>query len=905
MAIVSMDLSVLTGYTGYTNMLLQASKASRAAAASGTSTSATKVDITTPWDSSNASGDSNKLVDALRTEKFVNESDSSFDKEGVPDDYKKLFALYKALSTLQTLANKASDKETASGVLTGLDRRFQTGFAEVMKYASGLSLDTLSLITGPKKKNAETDAAVARVNYGFQTRTLVKGDVQAPIAWLSDAANSTEFNITVKAGSTTKNVLVNIAQMDPQLPRNLGNVINFINDKLKAAGVNTRLQRVELPQPEVKDGETAPPKQYALKVNGNGFEQLTFSATGGTPALYLANQGADGAELRKLSVTPTGQQTVFRAEMGGEDEELKVKTTAQDAQGNSYVLGTTDADQGTQFNQAAQDVMLKKYDSAGNLLWTKLLGATDKVDGLALAVDSTGAAVVAGQITGQLTSTPSLGRSDSFVVKIKANGEEAFIRQLGSSLEDGATALAIGDDDAIYVGGNVKGRMAGAAASNGGVDGYIVKYDDDGKRLYTRQFGTAADEKLSGLAIADDGNLVVATNEAGQAVVRKFSAVDATSAEMWSQTLGSLGSAGSIGGLAVDGTSVYVAGATANSSFGSGATLAGAYSGAQDGFVLKLTDGGSSVTQGFVSFLGSGAADRINGIAVENGRVFVAGDTKGQLPGATQTHPDAANAFTAEIDSSGAVQWTRQFGVTGGEGFGRGIAVDLEGASVLDALGLPKGTLSAPMARTITAQTTARAGDWFEVQIGDFTARKITIEAGETMTTLARKINRVLGLEGKASVARSSAGEKVRIEPRDGTTITLKSGTGQFDALQGLGLTPGKIMKPLAPGETPVLADGEIPTYALGLKASYSLASTDAAVTTKSALESAMAEIRKAYRELTMDPETKKLMAENAAKETKGKTGGTVPAYLTAQLSNYSAGLQRLLAGSSSAGTLT
>ncbi len=205
----------------------------------------------------------------------------------------------------------------------------------------------------------------------------------------------------------------------------------------------------------------------------------------------------------------------------------------------------------------------------------------------------------------------------------------------------------------------------------------------------------------------------------------------------------------------------------------------------------------------------------------------------------------------------------------------------------------------------ITAQTTARAGDYFEIKVGDNVARKIAIDAGETMTTLARKINRVLGLEGKASVTRSSAGEKVRIEPRDGTTITLKSGTGRFDALQGLGLAPGKITKPLAAGETATVSEDEIPTYALGLKASYSLATTDAAAATKAALESAMSEIRKAYRELTMDPETKKLMAENAARETKGKTGGTVPAYLTAQLSNYSAGLQRLTAGSSSTGTLT
>mgnify|MGYP001470726259 CR=1 FL=1 len=51
----------------------------------------------------------------------------------------------------------------------------------------------------------------------------------------------------------------------------------------------------------------------------------------------------------------------------------------------------------------------------------------------------------------------------------------------------------------------------------------------------------------------------------------------------------------------------------------------------------------------------------------------------------------------------------------------------------------------------------------------------------------------VSGMEKGAKEALVAIGglEKVRIEPRDGTTITLKSGTGRFDALQGLGLAPG------------------------------------------------------------------------------------------------------------------
>ncbi len=906
MAIVSMDLSVLAGYTGLTNMMLAASKASRAAAANAGGTSANPaVIVPTPWDSANASSADDKLVKALQTKKFVDVTDSSFDKDGVPEDHKKLFALYKALSTLQTLANRAADKETPSGVLVGLDQRFQTGFAEVLAFAGKATFDGLTMGIGPKKQNIQTDAAVARVNYNFQTRTLVQGDAQAPIAGLQDPANPNIFNINVKRGSNVKDVTINIAEMDPLIPRNLGNVINFMNEKLKAAGVEARFQRVEIEQPEPAKGEIAKPKQYAMKVIGGGVEQLTFSTPpgAGMPALYMANGSDDGAELRKLSVSATGQQTVFRATMGGKDEDLNVKSTVLDRQGNAFVLGTTDADIGTQFNQGAKDVMLRKYDSAGNLLWSKLLGATSSIDGMALAVDSTGAAVIAGQITGSLTTASPLGKTDSFMVKIKANGEEAFVRQIGSSLEDGATALTIGPNDEIYVGGNVKGRMTGAAASMGGLDAYIVKYDDKGTRLYTRQFGTSADEKLSALALASDGSLVAATVENGQAVVRKFASGDATSAAVWTQNLGDLGTGGAIGGLAVDGGAIYVAGSTANQNFGNGASTVGGHTGgSQDGYLMRLDDAGSSASSAYVTFLGTSTPDKINGVAVQSGRIFVTGDTKGALPGATQTRADATNAFAAEFAADGTFQWARQFGVTGGNGSGRSIAVDLTGASVLDMLGLPKGELKPEMARTVTAQTTARAGDWFQIQVGDLTPRKITIAQGETMTTLARKINMVLGLEGKASVARSSAGERIRIEPREGSAIEFKAGTGGLDALAGLGLSAGRVVKPPADGRTAAYDEDAVPAYALGLKAAYSLASTSGAAAAKSALETAMSEIRKAYRELTMDPEVKKLMAEQANQEAKGKTGGRVPAYLTAQLSNYSAGLARLGGGSSSGG---
>ena len=59
---------------------------------------------------------------------------------------------------------------------------------------------------------------------------------------------------------------------------------------------------------------------------------------------------------------------------------------------------------------------------------------------------------------------------------------------------------------------------------------------------------------------------------------------------------------------------------------------------------------------------------------------------------------------------------------------------------------------------------------------------------------------------------------------------------------------------------------------------------------------------RKAYREITTDPEIRRMM--HTPNDQKGKQGGAVPAYLQSQLANYNAGLSRLLGGGGSSGGL-
>ncbi len=64
--------------------------------------------------------------------------------------------------------------------------------------------------------------------------------------------------------------------------------------------------------------------------------------------------------------------------------------SAVDSDGNVYVVGTVQDDLAGFTLQAETDTYLRKYDSAGQLIWSRLLGAHETTQGTTIAVEGTG-----------------------------------------------------------------------------------------------------------------------------------------------------------------------------------------------------------------------------------------------------------------------------------------------------------------------------------------------------------------------------------------------------------------------------------------------------------------------------------------------------------------------------------
>jgi len=835
-------------------------------------------------------------------------------------DNQKLFSLYSAVNTLAYIAKMGQRDGTTAGQLAGLNARFQAGLAQVQSYISNTTFNNFTLQAATPSSSVTSSVVVPFGSFDYQTKTLVNNANLGNA--LPGLSTSDSFNIAINKGSTTSNVAIDLSQI--QGPLTLDNVVSYVNQQLAAGGFSTRFQKI-LTAGTVLDPTKA---TYGLQVSPGGTEQVSLSSTDATPSLYLvgssgqatattttttaggttttsstaADQQGRLIKLSDLDTTPTSAVSVSAAPTSGT---TTANDTVVDASGNVYVLGNATGDFGNQVNQGSQDAYLTKYDSAGNVLWTRLLGSTGTASGTSLALDPTGGVVISGSTSADLSPTSVAdGNTDTYVAKYDTNGNQTWVKQLQTLSQNQAMAVSVDASGNVYVGGQVSGGVIGKGQTQaGGQDAYLAKLDKKGNLVYENQFGSSGNDQVAATATAADGSLYVASVQNGHAIVAKYANGDATQPPVWQQDLGDLQNGGGIGGLAVSGNQLYVSGTTQNGNLtaGGAATVANAASGGgSDAFVFNLTDQGGTAGANYVSYVGTGAIDKGGQITVGgDGTVYLTGTTQGTFAGQNRNIANVSNAFATALAPNGAIDWTKQYGGMDGISTGAAVAVDSSGSSVLDALGLPKGTINPVQSVDLTAQTSLRAGDQFQIQIQGVAARTatITIDPGETLQSLATKINIQLQTYGKASVNYTGGAEGLSIAANPGQSIALVSGPSQFDALARLGISAGTLSAPAATtssSSTTSSASSSTSTtqaFGLGLGTSFDLTTKTGVDTARSQLLSVLSKIQSAYQTTNAPP---------AQATGPGNTSGTASPYLTSQIASYNLALGLLGSGTSS-----
>jgi len=846
----SFDFSVLEGY-------YQAKIQARVGSATqATTKSASVKDVVSfaPWDQKSADASAiSKLRDALTATSFVNVRDGSFDRVGVDQEHKKLFALYTGLARLQAIATHASEDGTALAELTGLNRRFQLGLNEIKSYLTNTTFNDLTLAFGKRESTAQTAFKVVRPPTQYTGPSIVGG---AATNAIPGVVGNEVFTVSALKGGVTTDVTMDFSEISGDV--SVMSAVAYMNGKMEAAGLTTRFKTT------IFDGKTASDaKRYGIGVQTVATERVSFEAAATKPAVYIAGVAGPTAtqsgQLIKLTDEGAGVSANFTAKIAPNTGTADAKATATDVNGNVYVVGSVTEDLGAGIVQGDQDVYLRKYDAAGQLVWSRLLGSSERASGFAIATDANGNVAIAGKVSDRLTTTSIGGGDDTFVTKYDSEGREIFTRQVAPITDDQANALAFGADGSLYVAGQTKGSVAAGVTHGGGVDAYVMKLTSTGSFVYARQFGDASDDRATSIAVDGNGDVILGTVEAGEAKVRKLLSGDGTSPPVWEVSLGALGQ-GQLSSIAIDGTSVYVAGSTDNAALTAGgqASIATAHSGGSDGFVMKIADSGTTASADFISYVGTSGNDSVTGVAVADGAVYVSGSTNGSLSGGAA--PTNSNGYVAKLDSNGARVWAHQYESTLGATSARAIAVDADGGSVLDKLGLPRGSIMFDETRLITAGSSVRAGDHFYIRVNGGQAFKVTVSATDTMRSLTTRINSLMLLKGEAALTRSG-GDGIKITAREGNKIELLRGSDGLDALAGLGLQPA-VLDNTAETEVPAdAAKKDINVFSLDLDPNGAVSDKTVAKTLALQLSAAMQVIQNAY--LAINPAAKNSASAN------------------------------------------
>jgi hypothetical protein len=358
-----------------------------------------------------------------------------------------------------------------------------------------------------------------------------------------------------------------------------------------------------------------------------------------------------------------------------------------DPAGAAYVVGWTFGTLPGQVSAGTVDAFIRKYDPTGGELWTRQFGGWERDFARAVAADQAGNTYVVGETWGTLPGNISAGGYDAFVRKYDTAGNEVWTRQFGGGGGEGAWGVALDQAGNAYVVGTTRAALTGQSPA-GGFDAFVRRYDPAGNEVWTRQFGTEGDEGARGVALDARGNVLVVgstdrplaggTSAGGYDVyVRQY---DGAGNELWTRQFGSAADDYGVA-VAVDrGGQALVVGSADRALPGQSSA------GGTDAFLRSFDATG---TVRWTKQFGTETIDDAWGVAIDAaGRAYVVGSTEQNLPG--QRSAGGSDVFVRQYDADGDEVWTRQFG-TEERDLAYAVAVDAAGPRIV---GSTRGALS-------------------------------------------------------------------------------------------------------------------------------------------------------------------------------------------------------------------
>lgn len=248
-----------------------------------------------------------------------------------------------------------------------------------------------------------------------------------------------------------------------------------------------------------------------------GAGMTTLTSAGWADA-FVARYTPSGTLLSALRFGGTGNDVGFGV--------------ALDASGNAVVTGrfwsTVDFDPGpaalSLTSAGDYDVFVARYTASGEIVSAIRFGDTNLDCGYGVAVDASGNAVVTGYFYGTVDFDPGIGTTilatekklNPFVARYTPSGALLSAISLVSASNGGGNAVALDASGHAVVTGYFQGTMdvdpgtgTVTLTSEGGFDGFVVRYTPSGELISALRLGSEANDVGFGVAINASGNAVV------------------------------------------------------------------------------------------------------------------------------------------------------------------------------------------------------------------------------------------------------------------------------------------------------------------------------------------------------------------------------------------------------------
>jgi hypothetical protein len=248
---------------------------------------------------------------------------------------------------------------------------------------------------------------------------------------------------------------------------------------------------------------------YGIAMNPEDNSTLTTGKTAGD-LTGAGSAGGDDVFIVKYSITG---DLLWIKQFGSAGDDVG-RRIGLDSTGNIYITGTTDGDLAGTGNAGGDDAFVVKLDPDGNTLWIRQFGTADNDRAADIAVHPFGDSFVTGATDGDMAGNENAGGDDAFVVKLDPDGNTVWTRQFGTAADDGGTGVVVDPFGDATVTGTTEGDLAGTGNA-GASDAFVSKFDGDGNLAWIEQTGTEMDDVPMSIDLDSDGDLDVAGYTAG------------------------------------------------------------------------------------------------------------------------------------------------------------------------------------------------------------------------------------------------------------------------------------------------------------------------------------------------------------------------------------------------------